>query len=86
MAWCLYVPKTTAPVIVGGTNVSQEEVARRDTKEEIKEARSVYGLLMEAIKTLPWSNFARSRQCHRVVVARHYETPTRRESSLLDTG
>ena len=50
MAWCLYVPKTTAPVIVGGTNVSQEEVARRDTKEEIKEARSVYGLLMEANK------------------------------------
>ena len=54
---CLYVRKATVPSMVGDTNVSQEELARRHTKEEIKDARSVYGLLMEAMTDNPVVKF-----------------------------
>ena len=45
---CLYVLKATDdPVMVGGMNVSQEELEQRHAQKEIMDARLVYGLLMD---------------------------------------
>ena len=47
---CLYVPKATDnPVMVGGINVSQEELEQRHTPKEIIDARVVYGLSMDSM-------------------------------------
>ncbi|CAN0528510.1 unnamed protein product, partial [Laminaria digitata] len=45
----LHVLNATVPVMVGDISVSQEELTSRHTKDEISEARLVYGLLMEAM-------------------------------------
>lgn len=49
IAWfgCLYVIKPTDfPVMVADINVSEEELTRRHSPQEIRDARLVYGLLM----------------------------------------
>ena len=39
---------TANPAMAGDINVSQEELKRRHTSQEIRDARFVYGLLMES--------------------------------------
>ena len=44
---CLHIVKARAnPVVVGDINVSQQDLERRHTLQEIKDARYVRGLLM----------------------------------------
>ena len=40
---------TANPAMAGDINVSQEELKRRHTSQEIRDARFVYGLLMESM-------------------------------------
>ena len=47
---CLHVVKATAnPVMVGDINVFSQELKRRHTSQGVKDARYVYGLLMESM-------------------------------------
>ena len=46
---CLHVLSTSTPVMVGDVRVSEEELASRHSPQEIRDARLVYGLMMEAM-------------------------------------
>ena len=47
---CRHVVKATAnPVMIGDKKMSQQELERQQTSQEIKDARFVYGLLMESM-------------------------------------
>ena len=46
---CLHVLNTSEPVMVGDVRVSQEDLASRHSPQEIRDARLVYGLMMESM-------------------------------------
>ena len=48
VGWLYVLKATDNPVMVGGVNVSQEELEQRHTPKEIIDARVVYGLLMDS--------------------------------------
>ena len=55
---CLYVLKATDnPVMVGEMNVSQEELEQKHSPQVIRDARLVYGLLMESMIGYAFAEF-----------------------------
>ena len=55
---CLYVLKATDnPVMVGDMNVSQEELEQKHSPQVIRDARLVYGLLMESMTGYAFAEF-----------------------------
>ena len=75
---CLYVLKATDnPVMVGDMNVSQEELEQKHSPQVIRDARLVYGLLMESMTGyMRLQSFACSRPSHPVVLGRSWRTTT----------
>ncbi|CAN0126352.1 unnamed protein product, partial [Laminaria digitata] len=58
----LYVIKPTDfPVMVGDIDVSEEELKVRHSPQEIKDAKLVYGLLMESITGYPTVEFDKQK-------------------------